>query len=88
MLLIAVGGPLSPFKASATMVESHSKITSRTPTSHANITATSKALASDSKGPKGIGRSQLKVAVTLPSLSRIIAPTPAECYQQIQSHPR
>ena len=59
-----------------TVVESVSKMTSLTPVSNAKIVASSNALASASKGPKGRGRRLLKAAMTDPTWSWMITSTP------------
>ena len=75
---MVIGGSHNPFTTLATIYESHSKITSRTPTSHAKRTPSSKAFSSISNGPSRYGIFLLSTASTLPAKSQITTPTPEE----------
>ena len=76
--ITVAGGKVEPEWAVKITRELVSKITSCTPTSHENKTATSMAFASASKGPNGRCRCWLRAAMIVPAWSRITVPMPTE----------
>ena len=76
MLAEGVAVPMSAWKRSS---ESHSNMTSWSPTSHANKIPSSIALTSASSGPSGTQSFLLMAAMTCPSWSRATTPIPVAC---------